>query len=677
MLLESLEPRLLLATFLVQNANDSGPDSLRDAIAQANTRPGTDTIEFSPELAEMPIGLTSGEITIDDSLFIYGLGRDLTVIDAQQNSRIFNVTDTAPRVVFGDLTLTGGRSAGPGGAIFAHPGFGSFLTLADATVTGNQTEGDSSGGAGIYSARFLTLTRSVISENETWGVGAQGGGVFAEYVRMFSSTISGNKTHGLAAGCGGLRGAEINMDDSQVIGNRVEDGPGGGLCGQIANIALSTISGNVTVGDGGWGGGLYAQYAEVIDSTINDNKTYGYYSVGGGVFALNQAFILQSTISANQTQGRYAHGAGVGTYGTAFIQQSTITGNELSGELGSVGAGVFANQLVASNSIVARNTAVYGAGIYDQDLYFDNATIDHSLIGSNRSTNLQEAPVGSPDAAGNFVGDSQGSGVIDPQLEPLADNGGLTRTHRLLGGPAIDSAGALISFHDQRGTPFLRDRNGGPDMGAYEVQALPPDLGDGFYDCSDIDTIVAQIASGFFEPLFDFTGNGALNLDDVAFWLAAAGSANLPTGAPYLFGDANLDGTVDGQDFILWNSNKFTAMPKWCAGDFDADGFVDGSDFIVWNQNKFSSSDAASLPSVTVNQDMEGLTNKTNSQLSPNGGLELRVPATPLARPSAVDTSSDRQIRRRFRLADRDGQEPPTALVHEAAFAATLGSWDR
>ena len=32
---------------------------------------------------------------------------------------------------------------------------------------------------------------------------------------------------------------------------------------------------------------------------------------------------------------------------------------------------------------------------------------------------------------------------------------------------------------------------------------------------------------------------------------------NLPSGNPYLLGDANLDGTVDGQDFLIWNSNKF------------------------------------------------------------------------------------------------------------------------
>ena len=63
-----------------------------------------------------------------------------------------------------------------------------------------------------------------------------------------------------------------------------------------------------------------------------------------------------------------------------------------------------------------------------------------------------------------------------------------------------------------------------------------------------------------------------------------------PTGGnPFLKGDANLDGVVDGQDFILWNTNKFTSNPAWCKGDFNADGVVDGQDFIIWNTNKFTS----------------------------------------------------------------------------------------
>ncbi len=114
---------------------------------------------------------------------------------------------------------------------------------------------------------------------------------------------------------------------------------------------------------------------------------------------------------------------------------------------------------------------------------------------------------------------------------------------------------------------------------------------DGAVDCQDIDALVAAIASGANTASFDLTGDGVVDADDLADWLAGAGAINLANGNAYLDGDANLDGFVDGSDFNVWNQNKFTSTPAWCSGDFNADGSVDGSDFNLWNQNKFTASD--------------------------------------------------------------------------------------
>jgi hypothetical protein len=92
------------------------------------------------------------------------------------------------------------------------------------------------------------------------------------------------------------------------------------------------------------------------------------------------------------------------------------------------------------------------------------------------------------------------------------------------------------------------------------------------------------------DPAFDLTGDGMVTDDDLTQWLADAGAVHLPSGNPYLRGDSNLDGTVDGSDFINWNSNKFTELARWTGGDFNADGVVDGVDFVLWNTNKFTSS---------------------------------------------------------------------------------------
>ncbi len=126
----------------------------------------------------------------------------------------------------------------------------------------------------------------------------------------------------------------------------------------------------------------------------------------------------------------------------------------------------------------------------------------------------------------------------------------------------------------------------------------------GAIDGDDVDLLVAEIVAGTSATSFDLTGDGLVDNHDLNQWLSYAGNANLPSGNPYLPGDANLDGTVDGEDFIAWNSNKFTPAAAWTAGDLNADGLVDGLDFIVWNAFKFQS---ASSPSSAVPEPSIGI----------------------------------------------------------------------
>ena len=114
---------------------------------------------------------------------------------------------------------------------------------------------------------------------------------------------------------------------------------------------------------------------------------------------------------------------------------------------------------------------------------------------------------------------------------------------------------------------------------------------DGALDCTDIDSLVTEIASGGNDQAFDLTGDGIVDLNDRDAWLSEAGANNLASGNAYLPGDATLDGSVDGQDFLAWNGRKFTSVAAWCSGDFNADGEVNGADFIAWNANKFTSAD--------------------------------------------------------------------------------------
>ncbi|MEM8679940.1 MAG: hypothetical protein AAGF97_11355, partial [Planctomycetota bacterium] len=105
-------------------------------------------------------------------------------------------------------------------------------------------------------------------------------------------------------------------------------------------------------------------------------------------------------------------------------------------------------------------------------------------------------------------------------------------------------------------------------------------------DVDDLNAMLTEgpLASGVpvmagVTDLFDLNGDGELNLSDRDLWLAEAASFG-GLGSPYRLGDANLDGIVDGQDFIAWNGSKFTATLIWDAGNFNGDSVTDGQDFV-------------------------------------------------------------------------------------------------
>jgi hypothetical protein len=132
---------------------------------------------------------------------------------------------------------------------------------------------------------------------------------------------------------------------------------------------------------------------------------------------------------------------------------------------------------------------------------------------------------------------------------------------------------------------------------------------DGEWNCADIDELTFAIIVGSTDPQYDMNKDGVLNLSDItdkaSGWLTAGGAIDSnaqmvgpgnTSGLPYLSADGNLDGRVDGSDFGIWNTNKFTAAQGWCSGDWNADGNVDGTDFGIYNANRFTDSMTASLP---------------------------------------------------------------------------------
>lgn len=498
-------------TLVVDNATDeedgdysAGDLSLREAIGLANGSVGTDTITFAASINGLAHLFTLGQVTITESLTITGNGAANTVIDAQQLSRIFDITAGAIDTTLDGLTLRNGLSSNnSGGAIRSLADSGTLLTIRNSILTGNQTLGDFAYGGAIEAfASNITIENSTISGNSTSDDGARGGAIHTIYgsVTVTNSTFQSNSTGGNFADGGAIYAlfGDVTVTNSQFLTNSARGG-GGAIFTQGGDLTItnSTFHSNSANGGSPFGnGGAINVHADgnltVIGSTFSNN--FANYD-GGAIYhhTNGNIVLINSTLSGNQA---FDDGGAIYAESVAVsLINSTVFNNYATNEGGGI---VTYEYLSIQNSIVAHNFT-------ETDWSDINQTPDvlqHSLIGHNNGTSLTETGAGAPDANGNYIGGTSG-GDINPLLGPLQNNGGLTQTHALLPGSlalnggnnalAVDptNGNAALST-DQRGLPFVRIFDGTVDMGAYESQVLAlvvdtaSDEDDGDYSAGDL-----------------------------------------------------------------------------------------------------------------------------------------------------------------------------------------------
>jgi hypothetical protein len=395
---------------------------------------------------------------------IQGPGRDALTIDAGGLSQVLNVggfSSDKGTFTANDLTIANGTYGGSLGACIE--GFGGAVVLNRVNVTNCHSSGTYSvifGGA--VDVTTLVMTDSTISNSSAIATGtystAIGAGAYAsDSASLTRSTISGSTLSApyayhegyLSAGGGLYSRGDLTMVDSTISGNSVEttvdgeDARGGGIYVRgIATISGSTIDGNTADGDGG---GIFKAI----------------YSVYGEPGLPNPPTILtltDSTVSGNTSQHA---GGGIGTSRPLYLNNSTVALNSAA----SGGGGVMfvladvldsGGMLGLQSSIVATNSAG-DAATFAADIDADDAL---TVTGANDLVI----------AAGSTITLPADTLSVDPQLLPLANNGGLTRTHALASGsPAIDAGNnaAALDF-DQRGSGFPRVVGSSADIGAYE-----------------------------------------------------------------------------------------------------------------------------------------------------------------------------------------------------------------
>jgi hypothetical protein len=206
--------------------------------------------------------------------------------------------------------------------------------------------------------------------------------------------------------------------------------------------------------------------------------------------------LTDCTLSGNSAGGTFG-GSGGGIFnfnsGTVTLTDCTLSGNSVTfgnGDgffnSGGSGGGIFnVGALTLANCTLSGNSADVGGGIIIAQvagLPVAKGTAIMSLFANSAGGNLVVEPGAEFVSLGhNLFTDAPGVTLdptdltdTDPLLGPLADNGGPTQTMALLpGSPAIDAGVAVPGVTtDQRGVS--RPQGRAPDIGAFEVQILPP-----------------------------------------------------------------------------------------------------------------------------------------------------------------------------------------------------------
>ena len=259
-------------TIIVTNKNDSGPGSLRQALADVNDG---DTITFA---VTGTIALTSGELLVNNNVTISGPGPKMLAItrNSATHFRIFHLLQHT--VTIEGLSITNGLALGlgispdAGGGIFCDDEESNnerlAVTVNNCVISGNTAGGPNpfGGGGGIsfgaincFGLSTLTVNNCTISGNSCKGY--NGGGIYTDLcdptsmssVTISNSTINGNSADQLGGGiynAGETTSAVLTISNSTVSGNTATF-DGGGInndsrSGGHAALRInnSTLSGN-------------------------------------------------------------------------------------------------------------------------------------------------------------------------------------------------------------------------------------------------------------------------------------------------------------------------------------------------------------------------------------------------------------------------------------------------
>lgn len=472
------------ATITVTTTSDNAKGDLREAVEEL-AKPG-DTIVLPPgryELAE-----PAEELVVDVPVTIQGSGPGVTEIVATGHWRVLLVQETTGEVTIKGVTIRDGfvdepGSVAAGGGVFDS---GVPLTLEDDAITENVADaigepGQAGGiaeGGGVAAFRAqLRVRDSVVSKNVAVADGGEG---------KPAGPVSGG---GISVCCQAdsttLEDVSLVENDANSVGGAGAAGDsalGGALAMTVREGASATLSGVSIEGS-------------VVDADGADGGAGGIAN-GGGAFvgAERAAGVDMSAVTASDDVARAAGTSGSATGGGLLLYaqaspmslaDATIAGDEaLAPGTSGIAEGGGLNSTGNESTIALVNTTIAadkvegaGAGTGAGDLHASETSVLNSIVSAGAGPAGSQNCGGSATSLGHNIDslDQCGFGVAgdktdtNPQLGPLADNGGPVETMALAtGSPALDAgSNAGCPASDARGV--ARPQGAACDIGAFEL----------------------------------------------------------------------------------------------------------------------------------------------------------------------------------------------------------------
>ena len=218
------------------------------------------------------------------------------------------------------------------------------------------------------------------------------------------------------------------------------------------------------------GGGIYNAGTMTVNATTFKNNGVNIGNEpgesGGAIYntSTGTATITASTISGNIAS---QSGGGIANAGIMIITNSTISANSttLSG-IASGAAIMNSGDLHISYTTITANAGTTSGAVWSAT---DTIEITNSIIATNLPQNCSY-PATSSTSGPNLDNDGSCDNFTitdDPQLGPLASNGGPTQTHHIApNSPARNAAAGSCPATDQRAEP--RPHGSACDLGSYE-----------------------------------------------------------------------------------------------------------------------------------------------------------------------------------------------------------------